>query len=616
MFDNSATPKILYTPPISPYKPEQRRAHPLTLLAGPNLATVDAHVNNLADKAESLTTSVSESTNAVNKAGEELTRLTAASSSKADSCQITGVPEDIVKIKEDLVGTHQQVQLIQGLYDNLNTDVQNTSCKVDSCITVLQQVLAKLNEPAPTPIPSFIENDRTSLNIAVELIHRDTSDIPVIEGRLERLEAEIRSLATAKAAPQTAELSLPDNDKEGEKELNEENVKEVAAEVQAKEPPSHVEGEKVADQAPPSSALAQVLNEEKEEENEEDDEDLDLHDQEKEQQVDDDDGEDEEDQSLWFSAANVTSAITLKEAGRRGETSSENPSQFSSLLKGTELQIIPTSTAEEQIIPISFREIDEQEEEEEEALLHPGRPSRPAHWSEEELNKRTEMISHLESQRLKIPLQSASKEIDFLTEAEIEESIRGALKRTRGQRNSVEWYKQKVDYRSDPLKITAVVISGRKKKDRTSVTMEITREDASSKAMFVSKLESFGYKEWIEFKDALKKSKSTNRGYVEGILEALINRVTTVLKVPSSLPPKLRQIKRKPASSSSENVAAIKNGTSIKFSREALFGPPPDLSVLDLSMPPGGRFIPGKVLNDPHGIFFRDDEGVLRFQSL
>ncbi|KAI3715177.1 hypothetical protein L6452_22147 [Arctium lappa] len=129
------------------------------------------------------------------------------------------------------------------------------------------------------------------------------------------------------------------------------------------------------------------------------------------------------------------------------------------------------------------------------------------------------------------------------------------------------------------MKITSVVISGRKKKDKTSVTMEITREDGSLKAMFVSKHESFGYMEWLEFKDALKKSKSTYRGYVEGINDALIKRVAVVLK-------------------------------------EALFGPPPDLSVLDLSLPPGGPYIVGQVLKDPFGIFFKDDEEQLRFQRV
>ncbi|KAI3746275.1 hypothetical protein L6452_08701 [Arctium lappa] len=166
------------------------------------------------------------------------------------------------------------------------------------------------------------------------------------------------------------------------------------------------------------------------------------------------------------------------------------------------------------------------------------------------------------------------------------------------------------------MKIVAVAISGRKKKDKVYVTMEITREDGSCKAMFVSKLESFGYMEWLEFKDALKKSKSIYRGYVEGINDALINRVAAILKVSSALPSKPKQFKRKPVSSSSENVVVIRNETSIKFSRESLFGPPPDLSILDLSLPPGGPYVAGQVLKEPFGIFFRDDEEELRFQRV
>ncbi|KAI3729483.1 hypothetical protein L6452_18143 [Arctium lappa] len=144
----------------------------------------------------------------------------------------------------------------------------------------------------------------------------------------------------------------------------------------------------------------------------------------------------------------------------------------------------------------------------------------------------------------KDPSSNSITEIDFLTEAEIEESIRAE-------------------------KLIA---------------------ECQQDATLTLKVQS------SQFKDALRKSKSTYRGYVEGINDALINRVDVVLKVPSALPPKPRQLKRNPASSSSENVAAIKNDTSIKFSREALFGPPPDLSVLDLSLPPGGPFLPGQDL--------------------
>ncbi|KAI3693009.1 hypothetical protein L6452_32836 [Arctium lappa] len=304
----------------------------------------------------------------------------------------------------------------------------------------------------------------------------------------------------------------------------------------------------------------------------------------------------------------------------------ENPSQ------GSELQIIPATIAED-IIPIFIAEIDE--EEEKDSLVHPGRPYQPSQWSEKVVKKRVEMIAQLESQRLKIPLQTSFSELDFLTDAEREESAKAEklkpvevqaalLKEIEEERSkeqeindkSIEWCKQKMDYRSDLLPITAVTISGRKKKDQLSVTMEITREDGTQKAMYVSKLEGFGFTEWRKFWDALKKSKSTYRGYVEGLLEALMNRVTSVLNLPSPIPPNPKKLKRRIGSSSSEDVAIIRNETSIKFSRDALFGPSPDLSVLDLSLPPGGPFQAGQVIDNPYGIFFRDDDEELRFQRV
>ncbi|KAI3746737.1 hypothetical protein L6452_09176 [Arctium lappa] len=607
MFDNSGIPITLNTSPNSPYKPVSQK---LTYISGPTLATVDTNVNNLSAKVESMTASLNTTTNAVQSAGEALKTLTATCASKADVSHIATLQEAIDKVRED---SQQQFAAL--------------TTKVHACEVLLHQILTHLKAPAPTSTPSFTENDRTSLNIAVEFIHQATSDLPAFEGRLDCLEAEVQLLAAAKASYPSKDLSLNDNDKEGEKAAEKNTEFEVAAEVQQKETPSQEEDD---------------VNE-----------DLDLEDQEDDSHQDDDD--DDEDQSLWCSSAVTSSAIASKEvikAGGSQETPSgtpsqskgatsegtlkmislpeENPSQFSPLLKGKELQIIPAAEADDQIIPISVREIDEEDEEEEESLQHYGRPSRSSHWSEEERNKTTDMISHLESQRRKVPSQSS--DLEFLTEVEIQESVRNKkliadcqrdaslalkiqssqvkdkklkskpvevqaalLKEIEEERskdkavsdNSIDWCKHKIDYRSDPLKIVEVAISGRKKKDKLSVTMEITREDGSCKAMFISKLEDLGYMEWLEFKGALKKSKSTYRGYVERVNDALINRVAAILKVPSTLPPK-----------------------------EALFGPPPDLSVLDLSLPPGGPYAAGQVLKEPFGIFFRDDEEQLRFQRV
>ncbi|KAI3681283.1 hypothetical protein L6452_36073 [Arctium lappa] len=575
---------------------------------------------------------------------------------------MTSLQDEVNQLKDNMTRNTSQLLFLTSHVEHLTGEVRGLNTKMDSANHLLSQLLVKLNEPTPTP--SFTHDDRISLTVAVDFIHQATSSIPDIEGRLEKLEADARRTPVADAAAPTNDDLPRDDDKEGEM-ISEENTA-TEAQVAVEEPPSQSEGEKIAEvstievQVPPSSSQ----------------------------------GVEEEEtmkkkktrKTLIFKIRMMMTQLmmimktplfgfqqhqllrpkafsSVKQGGDKRMLLQFSPvKQFSPLLKGTpSLQIIPTLTADDQIIPTSFNEDDELEEEEDETLLHPRRPSRPAQWSEDELKRRTEMISHLESQRLTIPPQSLLEELNFISEAEYEESVRterllpdyrrdadlalkvhasmfkddklkenavvvqaAILKVIEEERTkekvvsdkSLDWCKQKIDYRSDPMKIVAVTISGRKKKDRTSVTMEITKEDGSSKAMFVSSLEHFGYVECLEFKEALKKSKSTYKGYVEGLIGALINRVVAILIVPSALPPKTKQIKRRPASSSSDNVDVIKNDTSIKFSKEALFRPPPDLSVLDLSLPPGGPFIPGKVLKNPFRIFFRDDEGQLRFQRV
>ncbi|KAI3718553.1 hypothetical protein L6452_19430 [Arctium lappa] len=475
MFDNSGIPITLNTSPNSPYKPSSEK---LTYLSGSSLKTVDTNVNNLSAKVDSMTASLNNTTNAVQLAGEELKTLIATCASKADVSQLATLQEAIDKVKED---SQQQFAAL--------------STKIDACEVLLQQILSRLKEPVPTPAPSFTEDDRTALDVAVEFIHQATSDILVLEDRLKGLEAD-------KASKENKE-------------------KKAEAEEQLKETPSHVEGEIAAEKAPPS--IADLVDDEEEEE-EDEDEDLDLEDQEEHPHQDDDD-DDEEDQSLWCSSAATSSAIASKEVIKAGgdKRHLQEPlpkAKFSPLLKGKELQIIPAAEADDQIIPVSVREIDEDDEEEEESLQHHRRPLRPSHWSEEERKKRTEMISHLESQRRKVPSQSS--ELQFLTDAEIEKFVRAEkliaecqrdaslalkiqssqvkdkklkckpvefqaalLKEIEEERskeksvsdNTVDWCKHKIDYRSDPLKIVAIAISGRKKKDKLSVTMEITRED-------------------------------------------------------------------------------------------------------------------------------------------
>ncbi|KAI3746599.1 hypothetical protein L6452_09036 [Arctium lappa] len=540
-----------------PFSPFEGDMHFFNMFenSGPTLGTVDANINKLVEKVESLVASLDTNTTAVNQAGEELMTLASATATKADPSQLSSLQVEVNQLKDNMARNSNQLQFLTGHVDHLIGEVHALNIKMESANQLLSQLLAKLNEPTPALTPSFTHDNR----LEVDAYRTPAADV---------------------AAPTNV---IPhDDDKEGE--MNSEENTMAEAQVAVEEPPSQSEGEKIVE----VSAI-------------EVQEDLDLQDQEDDDAADDDDDDDDdEDPSLWGRQKDSAS-VSSSQGKQKGiavegnlkllsPSEGEQPSQFSPLLKGTpSLQIIPALTTDEQIIPTSLNEVDEQEEEEDETLLHPGRPSRPAQWSKDELKRRTEMISHLEksviTERL---LADCQKDVDFALKVQasmfkddkmkenavvvhaaiLKEIEEERLKEKEASDKSLDWCKQKIDYRSDPMKIVAFTISGRKKKERTSVTMEITREDGSSKAIaFIS---------------------ST----------------------------KAKANQKKLVSSSSDNVAVIKNDTSIKFSKEALFGPPPNLSVLDLSLPSGGPFIPGKVLKNPFGIFFIDDESQLRFQRV
>ncbi|KAI3770880.1 hypothetical protein L6452_02028 [Arctium lappa] len=157
--------------------------------SGPSLATVDTNVNSLSAKVESLAASLTNTTNAVQSAGEALKTLTATCASKADISHIATLQEAIVKVREDS-----------------------------------QQQFAALATKA-------------------------TSDLIAFESRLDCLEVEVQVLAAANASSSSKDLFLNDIDKEGEKAAEENTEFKVAAEVQQKETPSQFEGEIAAEKA-------------------------------------------------------------------------------------------------------------------------------------------------------------------------------------------------------------------------------------------------------------------------------------------------------------------------------------------------------------------------------
>lgn len=76
----------------------------------------------------------------------------------------------------------------------------------------------------------------------------------------------------------------------------------------------------------------------------------------------------------------------------------------------------------------------------------------------------------------------------------------------------------------------------------------------------------------------------------------------------------LKPTRKKKSSAVSEEGPSNTNEHETKFSLDEVLGPPTDLSALNLSLPGRGPHTPGKVLADPHGIFFTDYNYSTRLQ--
>ncbi|KAI3672905.1 hypothetical protein L6452_39006 [Arctium lappa] len=541
--------------------------------SGPSLVTVNASLTNVIKKAEVLSTTIDTNMSTVNIVGVELKTLSSAIACKAEASQLSALQDEVKELNTDVATNTTQLQFLNGHVNRFTGEVKTLSAKIDTLNQLLAEILAKMREPTPVPESSFTDNDRLSLTLAADFIFEATSLISDLEECLKGLEVDVRKSPVSD--PDAADkIASPDNNKEGEKIL----LKKMQRSPQRKK------------------------------RRKEDEEELDIEDQGSKDDVTDDDDE-EEDQSLWFTLASIRTpvpamkGVEIKEAGERQDKplySSTHGKQKGIFVEGN-LKLLSTSVGE---LPSQT----DDEDEEEESLIHPRRPSRPLQRAERLIVECQEDASLALKVQSTLVKEKKLKKNPVKVQATLLKEIKETNRKAKEISDSeLAWCRNKHLHRSHTSMISVMTITGTRRDNQQTITMEIFRRDGTAKAMFFSKLETFGFYEWLDFKEALKKSKSKFRGNVEELINALINRVTTRMNIPSALPQKPRS-SRKKNESLSDNDVVIRNETSIKFSREAVVGPPPDLSVLDLSLPHGKSLRPGKVINEPLRIFFRDNE--------
>lgn len=238
----------------------------------------------------------------------------------------------------------------------------------------------------------------------------------------------------------------------------------------------------------------------------------------------------------------------------------------------------PAPIAEEPIISVYIPETGEQQEEET-SLQTPHRPSVVPCTEAEESKRYADLVAQLNKSRIQIPSRSEPEdELSFLTDAEREESIKTEkaiadhkkslrlaitldnqqlseanikkknpidvqaqlLKRAEEenkkevtrQEKELSWCQKKIDERLSPHKITNATVTGRPKDGGVMVTMNIFRDNNTYITDYPSHLQRYGFDEWIEIRDAIQKSKSKYKEYVEDQLNKLFNKVSKIVKIP------------------------------------------------------------------------------------
>ena len=119
----------------------------------------------------------------------------------------------------------------------------------------------------------------------------------------------------------------------------------------------------------------------------------------------------------------------------------------------------------------------------------------------------------------------------------------------------------------------------------------------------------FGYYEWLEIREAIRKVRSIYKNLIEQELNSLFSRMSKVITVPPQLAPRRR--------STTAEGPVLRNETSVKFTAEEILFKKwqVDLQMLNLRLL-ACRPMPSAtiIMDHEHGIYFEDGQGELRFQ--
>ncbi|KAJ9540982.1 hypothetical protein OSB04_027488 [Centaurea solstitialis] len=148
----------------------------------------------------------------------------------------------------------------------------------------------------------------------------------------------------------------------------------------------------------------------------------------------------------------------------------------------------------------------------------------------------------------------------------------------------------------------------RGKRAKTWITVK--RSGVKDVQHTLDKLERYNLSEWNEIRSLLPKANRNYRAKVEEVINGLIARIRRTTEIPDDL--------LQPSSTLTQPPVRRSAGASTRRPTPCMprmVVKPLDLSMLDLSLPPGVSLSEGQVIREPvHGICVSDNSKILRFQ--
>ncbi|KAJ9556806.1 hypothetical protein OSB04_011420 [Centaurea solstitialis] len=273
------------------------------------------------------------------------------------------------------------------------------------------------------------------------------------------------------------------------------------------------------------------------------------------------------------------------------------------------------------------------------------------------------VIERLESTRVKIPLRtSCDSEFAYLSQEEYNEAVQAQLEHNKKQKEAflsaqaarrlasdfvdedaeisadpilaqkavlkvfnknaeiqtgevnaeLDWCRDRLHLRKHGAAISGIHLrrSRGKKGNPGKTWITVKRSGVKDVEHTLDKLDRYNLSEWNEIRSLLPKANKNYRAEVEEVIEGLIARIRRTTEIPDDLlhysSVLSQQPVRRSAGSSTRRPTPCLPRMVVK---------PLDLSMLDLSFPPGISLSEGQVIREPvHGICVSDNSKMLRFQ--